>query len=127
MVSANDDKIPNTQRRERSIVRFAKANETCGGSSDPRKCNWNQPPSGLTACPGSGPPAMVDGWQNLPTRVPNWAHEPGVLISYKTSESTGSSSLILRNTLAAAAISSGHTSAQVILSHNDSKDKPHLP
>lgn len=41
--------------------------------------------SGLPGCPGSGSPAVVDGWQSLPTRVPTLAHEPGVLLSYKTS------------------------------------------
>lgn len=101
LVSADDDKIPNTNSTGREVERgpptLMKPAEAAQTSENATGASLH---SSLPACPGSGSRAMVDGWQSLPTRVPKWAHEPGALLSYKTSEPTGSSSLSLRNPLA---------------------------
>lgn len=78
-------------------MKFTKADETCGSSSDPRKCNRCLPSDGYPVCPGGSTQATVDRWQTLPT--PD-GPEPAVLTSYINSEPTRSWNLILRQTLA---------------------------
>lgn len=130
MVSAKDDKIPNTSSKERegqsgSLKPMGPvgASQTpeyltvTGLPRDARKPHTRRPVTshnpGVPVCLGCSPQAVVDGWQKCPLSIPRLPHKPGVSISYIPSESAGSLSLIFRNVLADGGYLKGHTSTQL--------------
>lgn len=128
MVSAKEDKVPNTSSKEREgqsgslkpmgPVEASQTPENLTVTGLPRdagkpRTRRQVTGTGVPVCLGCSPQAVVDGWQKCPLRVPRLAHEPGVSISYIPSESTGSLSLTFRNVLADGGYLKGHTSTQL--------------
>lgn len=127
MVSAKNDKIPNTNSRGRGAVRLARG--TCGGSSDLRKrvCQVSLKILGRLRPTGRQPAtSMAFQYTRGATRRPQWmngqictlqsprlAHEPGILISYVSNEPAGSPGLIFRNMLAERGYLKGHALTQL--------------
>lgn len=129
MVSAEDDRLPKTNSKGREgqrgslepmgpgeaahtpeSVRVTGLPRDAGKPCTHRKVTSHR--SDLPACPRCSPQAVANGWQNLSTpEPPNWPVNQES-VSYITSESSGSLSLIFRNTLADGGDLKRHASAK---------------